>query len=146
MSAMTIAEALKQVRQIHIRAGAPEVCETAARAIACRTGASVIKRARHDARPSPGVFQILDAGSPPGAREAPGRVVIRLRKDGSGVVATSHNQYLFAAVSYLLDVLADRDLKEVAGGLTLSPAFSWNRPCYDLFLTQEGRIQRGLNR
>lgn len=143
---MTIAEALKQIRQIHIRAGAPEVCETAARAIACRTGASVIKRARHDARPSPGVFQILDAGSPPGAREAPGRVVIRLRKDGSGVVATSHNQYLFAAVSYLLDVLADRDLKEVAGGLTLSPAFSWNRPCYDLFLTQEGRIQRGLNR
>ncbi len=143
---MTIAEALNQIREIHIRAGAPEVVETAARAVACRTGASVVRRARHDTRRSPGVFQIIDADGRRGVGRAPGRVVIRLRKDGSGVVATTDNRILFAAVSYLLDVLADRDLKEIAGGLALSPAFSWNRPCYDLFLTQEGRIQRGLNR
>ena len=29
-------------------------------------------------------------------------------------------------------------------GLTLEPAFGWNRSCYDIFLTQEARIQSGL--
>jgi hypothetical protein len=143
---MTIAEALKRIRQVHIRAGAPEAFETAARAIACRTGATVITRARQDVGRSPGVFQLLDPAMPARAGATPDRVVIRLLEDGSGMVAASHSGHLFAAVSYLLDVLADRDVQEVAGGLTLSPAFSWNRPCYDLFLTQEGRIQHGLNR
>ena len=27
----------------------------------------------------------------------------------------------------------------------MTPAFAWNRSCYDLFLTQEGRIQHGLD-
>jgi len=143
---MTIAEALGKVRQIHVRAGAPQVFDTAARAMACRTGATVIERASHDARRSPGVFQIVEALTPGDGRPVPNRVVVRLREDGSGVLTTSHNRCVFAAMSYLLDVLAERDVKDVAGGLTLSPAFSWNRPCYDLFLTQEGRIQHGLNR
>jgi hypothetical protein len=143
---MTIAEALGKVRQIHVRAGAPQVFDTAARAMACRTGATVIERASHDARRSPGVFQIVEALTPGDGRQVPNRVVVRLREDGSGVLTTSHNRCVFAAMSYLLDVLAERDVKDVAGGLTLSPAFSWNRPCYDLFLTQEGRIQHGLNR
>ena len=145
---MTIAEALKNIRQIHVRAGAPQVFGTSARAMACRTGAAVVERGSHEVRRSPGVFQMIDAvvRAPRGAGEVPPRVVIRLRADGSGLLAASHNRFLFGATSYLLDVLADRDVKDVAGGLTLSPAFEWNRPCYDLFLTQEGRIQRGLNR
>jgi hypothetical protein len=146
IDAMTVADALKRIREVHIRAGAPEVFETAARAIACRSGATVITRARQDARRSPGVVQLLDPAPPTRAGAAPARIVVRLRENGSGVVAASDSGHLFAAVSHLLDVLADRDLKEVAEGLTLSPAFSWNRPCYDLFLTQEGRIQHGLNR
>ena len=143
---MTTAEALMKVRQIHVRSGARQVFETAAREMACRTGATVVERASHDVRRSPGVFQIVDPLTPGHARTVPDRVVVRLREDGSGVLATSHYRFVFAGMSYLLDVLADRDVKEVSGGLTLSPAFSWNRPCYDLFLTQEGRIQRGLNR
>jgi len=145
---MTIADALKKVRQIQIRAGAPEVFETAARAIACRTRAVVITRAKHDARRRAGVLQLLDADTSEaaGGGKAQERVVIRLREDGSGVIATSSCRFLYAAVSYLLDVLADRDLRSVADGQTITPAFSWNRPCYDLFLTQEGRIQHGLDR
>jgi hypothetical protein len=145
---MKIVDALKKVRQIQIRSGAPEVFETAARDLACRSGAVVLKVAKHDLRRRAGVVQLLDAdtSAAKGGAVPPGRVVIRLREDGSGVIATSDTRFLYAAVAYLFDVLADRDLRQVASGLTLTPAFSWNRSCYDLFLTQEGRIQHGLDR
>ncbi len=143
---MNVADALAKVCEIRVRAGAPEVFRTAAQAMACRTGATVVERARHDARRSPGVFQIIDARPARGARPLPARVVMRLREDGGGVLEATHAPFVFAAASYLLDVLAERDVKELSAGLALSPAFSWNRPCYDLFLTQEGRIQHGLNR
>ena len=145
---MTIADTLKKIRQIQVRSGAPEVFETAARALACSTGAVVLTRERHETPRRAGVVQLLDA-EPRAARggaQAPERVVIRLREDGSGVIAASDTRFLFAAVSYLINVIGDRDVKELAKGLTLTPAFSWNRPCYDLFLTQEGRNQHGLNR
>ena len=142
---MTVAEALKMIRQVLIQADASEVFETAARAIACRSGATVVRRGRITGRRSAGLFQLVDA--PERSRGAEHeRVVIRLRRDGSGMLSATHNRFLFAAVSYMLDVLADHDLKELEDGLTLTPAFSWNRPCYDLFLTQEGRIQHGLSR
>jgi len=145
---MTIAEALQNIRRIHVRAGASEVFETAAQAIAKHAGAVVVRRARHDQRRSAGVFQILDAdvAAPrPGGADRE-RIVIRLRRDGSGVLAVTDARFLFTAAAYLLDVLADRDLRDIEDGLTLAPAFAWNRPCYDLFLTQEGRVQHGLNR
>ncbi len=61
---MTVAEALQKIRRIEIRAGAPEVFETAAQVIAKRAGAVVVKRARYDQRRSPGAFQLLDADLP----------------------------------------------------------------------------------
>lgn len=145
---MTITEALKKIRQIQIRDGAPEVFETAARALACATGAVVISRASHETRRRAGVMQLLDAAPRPARAPAgsPARIVVRLREDGSGVIAAPDSQFLFAAVSYLIAVLGSRDVKKVAKGLTLTPAFSWSRPSYDLFLTQEGRFQHGLNR
>lgn len=145
---MTIAEALKKIRQIQIRDGVPEVFETAARALSCATGAVVVSRASHETRRQAGVMQLLDAAPRPARALAgsPARIVVRLREDGSGVIAAPHSQFLFAAVSHLIAVLGERDVKKVAKGLTLTPAFSWNRPSYDLFLTQEGRFQHGLNR
>jgi hypothetical protein len=44
----------------------------------------------------------------------------------------------------VFDVLSDRPLPD-GGALVLEPSFGWNRSCYDIFLTQEARIQRGLN-
>jgi hypothetical protein len=144
---MTIAEALKQIRQIEIRADAAEVLETAARAMACRAGAVVVKCVQPNRRSRPGVFQ-LRSMAPAGVRgkSAEESVVMRLRADGSGLLAAGNSRFLFGAVSYLLDVLSDHDVDEIEGGKIFTPSFSWNRPCYDLFLTQEGRIQRGLNR
>ncbi len=143
---MTIAEALKCVRQIEIPASAPEVFDTAARSIASRTGAEVVKCVQQPRRRSAGVFQLCTVkSSKAGAGPDSDRVVIWLRADGSGTLTVSDSRFLFAAVSHLLDVLADQDLRMVEAGLRLTPSFSWNRPCYDLFLTQEGRIQSKLN-
>jgi hypothetical protein len=144
MTSMLIADALKNIREIEIPSNAPEVFETAARALACRSSAVVVKRDRPQRRRAPGLLQLLAADRT--ERAVPDRTVIRLREDGSGIVATTHPRFLFASVAYLLDVLADRDVADVRSGLTLSPAFTWNRSCYDVFLTQEARIQHGLNR
>jgi hypothetical protein len=70
----------------------------------------------------------------------------RLRKDGSGFVASSCSHLLYGAFASVLDVASDRDVSALESGVTLAPAFAWNRTCYDLFLNQEGRIQRGSNR
>jgi hypothetical protein len=143
---MLVAEALRNVREVEILSGAPEVFRTAARAIACRSSAAVVERNRHQARRAPGVLQLVAADPARRRDRVPDRVVLRLREDGSGVITTTHQRFLFASVCYLLDVLVDRDVRQLQGGLTLSPAFTWSRPSYDLFLTQEGRIQHGLNR
>ena len=145
---MTIAEALKNVQQIQIRAGSAEVYETAARELACRTGAPVLTVKRLERVRRAGVFQITDRPAPAGRRgQAAGDwIQIRLRKDGSGFVASSSPHFLYGALVSVLDAASDRDVTALKTGVTLAPAFTWNRTCYDLFLNQEGRVQRGLNR
>ena len=87
---MTIADALKKVRQIQIRSGAPEVFETAARDLACTSGAVVLKVARDTRRaggPASCSCWTLNLERLSGGARPPERVVIRLREDGSGVIA-----------------------------------------------------------
>lgn len=144
---MTVNDALKLIRQIEVEANAAEVCMTAAQLLASRAGAAVTVCSKHARRRIPGVFQIGIAGSGgAGAGRAPEEIFVRLEVNGSGALSVREPRFLFAAVAYLLDVLAHRDLKELSGGRTWTPAFSWHRPCYDIFLTQEARIQHELNR
>ena len=42
--------------------------------------------------------------------------------------------------------MADRELGDLAAGRTFPAAFGWVRSTYDFFLTQEARIQKGLDR
>jgi hypothetical protein len=136
---MRILDALANIREIWIDDGAPAVCRTVADELAAQTGAGV--RASPADRPDgAGVFRIL-AG--PGSR-ADGRVHIILRPDGSGRLEAGEPRHVFGAARYLLDVRGDDDVATTEEGLTLWPAFSWNRSCYDIFLTQEARIQHRL--
>src|SRR5512136_1520217 len=109
---MTIAEALKNIHQIQIRVGSAEVCETAARELACRTGAPILRLKRLDPAPRTGVFQITDGPARIGrrGRRAGDRIQMRLRKDGSGFVASSSPRFLYGALASLLDVASERDL------------------------------------
>ena len=143
---MTGHEALRRVRLIQISAGRPPVVATAAALLAERTGAPVETVASLDAALTPGVFQIAAPAlsSQPGQPPDP-RVDIQLRLDGSGRLVSGGGRMLYAAASYLVEVLAGGDIGRLEAGISIVPTFAWNRSTYDLFLTQEGRIQRGLD-
>jgi len=135
---MTVAEALRKVREVTVEAGAPEVCTTVALEVARVTGAAVANVPAGDRVEAPSRFAVRIAGSVPGVR-------LVLRPDGAGRIESTDPRFLFAGCHYLLDAASDADVTSLAAGRTLTPAFDWNRACYDIFLTQEARIQRGLD-
>jgi hypothetical protein len=138
---MTIGQALAHIREIRLDDVSPLVCRTVADDIRKRTGAAVVV-GDAGGGPEPGVFRISVGRTPAESAGAPVR--FELGEDGSGLLASPAAAGLFGAATYLFDVLADQPLPP-GGALTLQPSFGWNRSCYDIFLTQEARIQRGLN-
>jgi len=143
---MTVHEALSHIRQIQIPSGSLPAVASTADLLAQRARAPVVEVGSLDPAPAAGVFQL---GAPaltsqPGTPPDP-RIDLRLQPDGSGRLISAGGRMLYAAASYLVDVLAGEDLGALEQGRSMSPAFAWNRSCYDLFLTQEGRVQRGLN-
>lgn len=68
-----------------------------------------------------------------------------LRRNGAGSLVCSHAYYLYSAIHYLFDHLADQEVRTVNCGKWIVPAFKWNRISYDYFLTQQGRIQYKFN-
>jgi hypothetical protein len=134
---------------------APPVFHTVATELATISGGEVVigSEAAAEIRGSgsfhirPGVShlpaKILEALSADGNRNG---VFFELGQDGSGEIAATHTRFLYSFVTYLLRDLADEDIAGVSNGKFFRSTFSWNRPTYDYFLTQEGRIQRNLNR
>jgi hypothetical protein len=118
------------------------VVRSAAEALAARTGAGIVEADALDPATPAGVFQIAAPAlsSRPGDLPAP-RIELRLRPDGSGRLASAGGRMLYAAACHLVEVLAGGDLGALEQGVSVTPSFAWNRSCYDLFLTQEGRIR-----
>ena len=143
---MTVRDALARTTQIQTLAVGPPVLRAAAEVLAAATGAPIAEVEALDAAAPAGVFQI---GGPAlsSRREglAPARIDLRLRPDGSGRLVSPGGRLLYAAARHLVDVLADGELGPLEQGVSMTPSFAWNRSCYDLFLTQEGRVQRGLD-
>jgi hypothetical protein len=77
---------------------------------------------------------------------AAGAVVFCLDAKGEGWLAATHPHLLYGFAVQLTGRLGDRPLAEVAGGAVFEAAFAWQRSTYDFFLSQEGRVQRGLDR
>jgi len=143
---MKVREALSRIRFVQTPGYAPLVVQAAAGAVAEGTGASVVQVDTLDPAAPAGVFQIAGpARSSPRDGLAGPRIDLQLRPDGSGRLLSAGGRLLYAAARYLVDVLADRELGMLEQGVAVTPSFAWNRSCYDLFLTQEGRIQHGLD-
>jgi len=150
---MRIADALARITAIHVPDAAPPVVHTVAAELARETGGAVTAGAgAASVAARPGAFSLL---SIPGQSEQHRQlfgtaglesVVLRLGADGSGILAATHERLLFAFVTYLLRDLGDEAIATVEHGRVFRPAFSWHRATYDYFLTQEGRIQSGLDR
>ena len=143
---MSVREALTHIQHIQVLSDAPPAVITTARWLAQRTGAEMAERAALAPVPGAGVFQVTatEAGSTANARTEM-RAELQMQRDGSGRLSSAGGRLSFAAAAYLLDVLVTDEIDRLEQGLTLAPTFAWNRSCYDLFLTQEGRVQRGLN-
>ena len=153
---MTVSQALRHVREIRVESGCAPVAITAAALLARRVGAAVTTVPELGAGREPGVFVIeappVASGHEPasgrdlvsGALPVP-RIEIQLSPDGSGRLASAGGRMLYAAASWLLDAAGERDLGDLPRGASIAPAFAWNRSCYDIFLTQEARIQHALD-
>jgi hypothetical protein len=143
---MKVREALSRITQVHIPGRTAVAARAAAGAIAGCSGASLVEVAALDEAAPAGVFQVAGPAlsSRPDGLALP-RIDLQVRHDGSGRLVSPGGRLLYAAARYLADVLADRDIEAVEQGVALTPSFAWNRSCYDVFLTQEGRVQHGLD-
>ena len=143
---MIVREALAQIRRIEVLPGSPPANVTTARWLARCTGAAVTEIGTLAPEPGAGTFQVTATAAESAARAGlETSVELRLRRDGSGRLSSAGGRLSFGAAAYLVDVLATEPIDRLERGLTLAPTFAWNRSCYDLFLTQEGRVQQGLD-
>jgi hypothetical protein len=138
---MTIRHALAGIRRITLDHDSALVCHTVAEELQQRTGAAIVI-ADAAGGPDPGVFRVRVTG--PAAEPTGAPVRFELSADGSGLLESPAAAGLFGAALYIFDLLADEPLP-ARGALQLRRTFGWNRSCYDIFLTQEARIQHGFN-
>jgi len=140
---MKIIEALKKIRQIQIPETAPEVFGTAALELRARVcpAAQICKGAAADAKPERFQLELLTGKK----EEAP--LFLQLAEEGGGRLAVGREYLLFGFLSHLIESLGSQPLGEtLMNGREIKPSFDWHRVSYDYFLTQEGRIQKGLDR
>lgn len=73
-------------------------------------------------------------------------IYLKINEVGTSCLVASHRYYLYGFVQYLLSDLMDEDSSAYTNGRIFEPAFTNHRVAYDYFLTQEGRITKGLDR
>jgi hypothetical protein len=153
---MTVREALAAVREVRCEAGAPPVVVTVAALLAnhCAVPLTVLPEAAGtwgrtsvlpEAAPAPGVFIVSATTRPSSEDAAPAAVTVRLGRDGSAQLSSPDGRLLYAAARYLLEVVSGDDVERFERGAAFTPTFTWNRSTYDIFLTQEARVQHRLD-
>ncbi len=151
---MTMKDALSKVRVIQYYAQGPMVGRTAAMELASMLAEVSVEATRSKRiKPRPGLLYVGTVG------DFEGEDVQRLRQslhnefgylqidaEGSGKIVVSRANLLCSFVRYLIEHLWRKDLTPFVQGRVFPTAFKWQRVSYDYFLTQEGRVQRGIDR
>lgn len=138
---MKLREAFSNTRIIRYLPGDPEVMETTASLFMRYFAGMMELKGNLDGHESGGVLQILKS-----EEKAPLGIFFTIREDGSGTLVVKEACHLYSYASYLLENCLDDQVEKYAEGKHVEPAFDWNRVTYDFFLTQEGRIQKYLDR
>jgi hypothetical protein len=138
---MKLREALENTRIIRYSPGSPEVMETAASLFMNYFVGMMELKGNLDGHETGGVLQLLQS-----EEKAPLGIFFTIREDGSGTLVVKETCHLFSYISHLLENCLDDQVEKYAEGKHVEPAFDWNRVTYDFFLTQEGRIQKDLDR
>ena len=152
---MKVKEALKRIQRIQHPLDSPLVVGTAVQELKERLAADIapVPNGEDINHPKTGEFYIsvseehfIETSDTEEKQDLGPRVSFRIREDGSGWIIASRSNLLFGFVCFLLDELSGQEIPYFHDGKTFIPAFNWQRVSYDFFLTQEGRIQRNLNR
>ena len=138
---MKLREALLNTRIIRYQPGGPEVLETVASLLMEHFPEMMELRGNLNGNESGGVLQLAVA-----EEKAPLGIFFSIQEDGSGALFAKNTCHIYSFICDLLENRLDDQVDKYAEGRHIEPAFDWNRVTYDYFLTQEGRIQKDLNR
>lgn len=141
---MSVEQALKNIHTVRFHPEAQPVAETAAQEMCNRLGSKCDKSLNGDKEK--GVFILSVADDYQLGRPADADVMLKLEADGSGYLTVSHSCFLFAHTCYLLERLLHKDVSCLQAGRRFVPTWKWQRASYDYFITQEGRIQRNMDK
>ncbi|MBN2417260.1 hypothetical protein JXO52_15590 [bacterium] len=135
---MTLSEALAKINTIAVSPLLPVEMRAP---LAALLGCGTVAAASQEAPPRAGSW-LLTINT---ASEVNG-VSFRIGKDNTAVAAASHSSYLYSFLTWLTANRGDEDISAFEKERLFQPAFLWQRSSYDNFLTQEWRIQAGLDR
>lgn len=138
---MKLNEAFSKTRIIRYTPDSPEVMETVASLFLQKFGDIMELKGNLNGDESGGILQLGLS-----EEKAPLGIFFRMQADGTGMLFVKNTCHLYSFVCDLLENRLDDQVEKYAEGKHIEPAFDWNRVTYDFFLTQEGRIQKGLNR
>ncbi len=150
---MLIRDYFRSIEQVQYQVDSPEYICQCARELAKQT-ANAKTCSTKGLGAGPGKLIIasqdqlsLDKDLPGFPGQPPERFIwMILKAGGAGWIVCSHSYYLFGFCQNLVENWMDNDIAEYQTGKFIVPSFKWNRTAYDYFLTQEGRICRGLDR
>ncbi len=146
---MRLNDLIKQLRLISLNGNDHPAMHTAANLLSDHTGGCQITQAKPESSQEKAfsleINHTLD--STEWASATPSSFIfLKLSADGGGQLIVSHRHLLVGFVQYLLSDMLEEDALPYLEGRLFEPAFQSHRVAYDYFLTQEGRITRGLDR
>lgn len=147
---MKIGEAFTRLKTICISEHARPVVFSCAREILqYYPGISIERTSSLPADPEMGVLVIASGPEDPPMEittKEKEYVYFRMTEKASGLIYASRQNLLFSFICRILEQLQREDISYVHEGRIFPPSFDWLRVSFDYFLTQEGRIQRSLDR
>ncbi|MDW7681044.1 MAG: hypothetical protein SCK70_10790, partial [bacterium] len=149
---MKIRQAISNIRSIRFADNAPRVFDTVADEFKNVNEKISIKRGITDQADNALLMGLADTPALKSAeidsisQQHTEFVYLQLNQNGSGKLICSHQRFLYAFVTLVLEQYFEDAENSYSEGKVVTPAFIWQRPVYDYFLTQPGRVQRGLNR
>jgi hypothetical protein len=138
---MKLKEAFDKTRIIQFKPDSPEVMETVASLFLRKFTDIMELKGSLSGDESGGIFHLGLS-----EEKAPLGIFFRLQENGSGSLYVKNTCHIYSFVCDLLENRLEDNLERYLEGKHIEPAFDWNRPSYDFFLTQEGRIQKDLDR
>jgi hypothetical protein len=142
--ALNLLGRLRGLKRLRLSRSAPPVCETVAREIIERFAPDA-RRVR-SIRDDPSSLTVAVGELPAGRRapKGPWTFFDPGNEKRGAWLATSDATHLYAFFSHLVEVQGGREVKSIKKGI-VRPAFVGQRPSWDLYFAQAGRMVRDLD-